>query len=270
MILSKHLLFSVLLFLLKPLSIPNEIETNNWNLRRQIRPSSLEYYVDWKPLSSLRESLNSMTIHRPINKTPTLLWTNAKGKDFSYEVTNNDKLTLYRSCAHEGNPQHAVCWSLLQRFTFIYPKYKSLTSFLINYVQPINPTWFIDGSKHLAYITRLKKAYKSPELEIKIQDAERRAVNRKKFSTAIVTNKKYISIVEDIFNSSIPSPNNSIIHYCASFADTNETEIMAKKHAISFGLKRDMVMVDFGQSFLPGTNWFFSTKKSSNFKLRIQ
>lgn len=204
-----------------------------------------------------------------INPNPVLSWTNAKGKELTYTISSVDKLSLYRSCAFEGKPQYAVCWTLLQRFAFIYPRYKTFNSFAQAYVQPINPSWFITGSKHLSYISRLKIQFEGEELELKIADAERRAIKRKKQAIATIDNEKYIAIVEDVLNSRLISPGEDIIHYCASFATPKSTEKEARQEAIIFGNKRTMISVDFGQSFLPGTNWFFKTLKSSNLKLRI-
>lgn len=204
-----------------------------------------------------------------ININPILSWKNAQGKDFSYNVTAVDKLSLFRACAFEGKPQYAVCWTLLQRFSFLYPKFKNISSFVQEYVQPINPAWFITGAKHISYVARLKSQFQGKELEEKLADAERRAINRKKHASEEINNKEYIYIVEDIFNSTTESPGGSIIHYCASFASPHITEKEAHQEAIIFGNKRGMIAVDFGQSFLPGTNWFFEIVKSSNFKLRI-
>ena len=204
-----------------------------------------------------------------INVNPILSWKNSNGKDYSYTVTSVDKISLFRACAFEGKPQYAVCWTLLQRFAFLYPKFKNINSFVKEYVQPINPRWFIDGSKHISYVARLQKQYEGQELIDKLKDAERRAILRKKHASAEIDSKEYISIVENIFDATIESPGGEIIHYCASFASPHITEQEAQKEAIVFGNKRGMIAVDFGQSFLPGTNWFFKISKSVNFKLRI-
>lgn len=268
----KHLLFSALLSLLKPLSIHNGIQRP---LVRKYQPeqNNLKYYIESNPPLSLRESLINMTcddsIESVINPAPTLSWKNRQGKDYSYDITAADKISLFRACAHEGSPQYAVCWSLLQRFSFIYPKYKNITSFVKAYVQPINPTWFMTGKKHLAYVDRLRKRFNGDELQKKIKDAERRAKNRKRFASAPVKNEEYISVVEDILNFKIASPNESIVHYCASFATIKQSEEEAHHSAQIFGNKRGMIAIDFGQSFLPGTNWFFAVPKSSNFRLQI-
>jgi hypothetical protein len=198
---------------------------------------------------------------------PTLVWKNAKGKEFSYLITPKDRHTLLLSCAYEGKPQIAVCWTLIQRFAFLYPRYKTLDSFLAAYVQPINPAWMINGLKHLAYIERLKQQYKGKELENQIIQATKRAQKRKEFAESTITNKTYILIVDDILNGKIPSPNTSTQHYCASFAKSTDSYDVAFKKATEFGLKRNMIFVDIKESILPGTNWFFATKSSSNFKV---
>jgi hypothetical protein len=203
------------------------------------------------------------------NKNPSLLWKNSKGKEFSYNISDIDRDKLLKACAYEGKPQTAVCWSLLQRFAFIYPKFKTLDAFISSYVQPINPAWFITGKKHISYIERLNKQYTGDELKFRIADANRRAVNRKKYASSEITNNKYIEIMESIFNLTVASPGYNIIHYCASFASILDSESAAKQKAIDFGLKKQMIMVDFGQSFLPGTNWFYTTNKALNFKLRL-
>jgi hypothetical protein len=203
------------------------------------------------------------------NKHSYLSWKNNKGIDFTYYITETDKDKLLKACAYEGKPQTAVCWTLLQRFAFIYPKFKTLDAFITSYVQPINPAWFVAGKKHKAYIERISKQYTGNELKLKIADANRRAVNRKKYATSVVTDNKYIDIIESIFNLSVPSPGYNIIHYCTSFASIKDSEAAAKQKAIAFGLKKQMILVDFEQSFLPGTNWFYTTKKAINFKLQL-
>jgi hypothetical protein len=209
-----------------------------------------------------------MTDNLIINEDPMLQWKNLNGKEFLYKITNEDKASLYKACAYEGKPQSAICWTLIQRFAFIFPKYKSMNDFILSYVQPINPDWFPEGSKHLAYCERLQKAFKNEELVLKLADANKRAIDRVKKSTNKVESK-YISIVDDIFNFVTTTPNRSIVHYCASFASVNDTELVAKQKALKFGLKRNMILVDFGQSFLPGTNWFYAVDKSKNFKVSI-
>lgn len=192
-----------------------------------------------------------------IRKTPTIRWSK-DGKDNEYILTETDVLDLARSAWREGEPVAGVVHTLIQRYIATYPRkqWPSLSLFLRDYVQPINPRWFTTGDLHIAYANRLKGEDK--------ERAEERAKAREQYAKTPL-NKipvRYRQIVQDVLNGTIKTPNPHAQHFAASTAKSTETPEQQKKRADSFGLHRKLgPALDMGVGFGPKVNWFY---KGSN------
>jgi len=188
-----------------------------------------------------------------IRKTPTIRF--RKGdKDFEYILTETDVLDLTRSAWREGEPVAGVIHTLIQRYAATYPKkaWPSLSLFLRDYVQPINPRWFLSGDLHIAYANRLK----GEDLERAIERAKAREQYAKTPLNKIPA--RYKTIVQAVLNGAIKTPNAQAQHFAASTAKATETPEQQKKRADSFGRHRNLgSALDMGVGFGPKVNWFY-------------
>lgn len=72
------------------------------------------------------------------------------------EITPEDSLWLARAVEAEGEPRDQVAQVLVNRWAHLWDRfpgtYPTLTSLIRAYAAPVNPTWFPDGAKHLAWM----------------------------------------------------------------------------------------------------------------------
>lgn len=88
-------------------------------------------------------------------------------KDIVYEITREDVLWLLRAIENEGKPHAWVAATLLNGYLFSKSKSKTgglstFTKFVRAYAQPINPIWFVNGSKYIEFFPKdpaLRAAY---------------------------------------------------------------------------------------------------------------
>lgn len=193
----------------------------------------------------------------PVVKTPRITWTK-NGKPQSYDLTETDVLDLTRSAWREGEPVNAVIWALIQRFVATYPSnnWKTLSLYLRSYVQPINPAWFTNGSKHLKKIAKLT----GPERDAEIERAKRREQYAKTPLNKIP--KRYRQMVSGVLTGVIKSPNKDAQHFVASQAKASMDAATAKKKADSYGKRKSLGnALDMGVGFGPKVNWFYRGTK---------
>jgi hypothetical protein len=67
-------------------------------------------------------------------------------------ITPGEWLWFARSLNHEGAPMEGNAWTMLQRFAFMYPRFKKFGDFVRAFSQPVNPKFYPDGSKHLEWM----------------------------------------------------------------------------------------------------------------------
>jgi len=172
-----------------------------------------------------------------------------------YQLTEADWDTLVRATAHEGKPYYGVIWALIQRFCWIYPIYKTLSSFVEAYAQPINPKWFPDGSKHKAFIKR-NTAYPA-----RIRSENKRAARRLLYSQQPIEElDTYAKMVNAVLSGEKTSPVRGAVHYSASFAQRGATRTeTAFNAAVRHATKRRIgPVVRSGVGYGRGVNWFFA------------
>lgn len=203
-----------------------------------------------------------MPLKRPIKfpSLPILEWTNTKGF-YAYQVTPEDRLTLIRSVWREGRPQTAVAFTLLQRFTYIYPTYRYLADFIKAYSQSINPRWFPTGDKHLSAIAALKTETQTQEVKAKIAELESRARLRPVYASTPEGEipKTIIGLVDSILAGNIKSSVPTAIHFKGSSATSSDDQQTAKKKAESYAKKGNFGdVVPTSAGYGQGVNWFFT------------
>ncbi len=182
-------------------------------------------------------------------------------KPFQYVVTPDDKLELARAVQHEGPPQAAVLWTLLQRFAMLYARgdYKSLAVFVRAYAQPINPKWFPDGELFKARYQELLNAGKKAEAAAEKRRADLRPAKAKVTWEQISPSVRHL--VENVLSGNRPiSRAPGALHYWASRA----TPTMKPAEAKNFNASRrpELKLLDIGGGFGAGVNVFFSSADS--------
>lgn len=187
------------------------------------------------------------------------------GQTHEYEATNQDALTLARAVAREGAPRDAVAWTLVQRFAFLYPAYKTLAAFVSAYAQPINPLWFPDGRKHKARMRQLEgnEAAQADEL--------RRARNRVEYARVpweelpAAARTAALEAIEAHGESPVPGA----VHFRASKAPKGASKRQAFERAQRYASGRaDLVdVVRIPQGYGPGVNWFFQAPGSTQVRM---
>jgi len=191
------------------------------------------------------------------------------GDDYSYPISERDRLDLTRAVAKEGSPADAVTWSLIQRFAWLYPAYGTLSDFVRAYAQPINPRWFPDGDKHRSYIAGLKKRKASAEV---IKEAEKDARNRITYAKASYSDipEKYTELVLSVLDNKVSNPVPGGVHYIASQAPHNVSEPAARLLQEKYAANRtDLKEPLYLNSSRVGNNWFFNVDGSDNLGLHI-
>lgn len=180
-----------------------------------------------------------------------------------YALNNEDYLALLRAVEFEGEPREAVAWTLLQRFAYIYPQYKSLAKFIQAYAQPINPRWFVSGDLHKARYAKLIKANLIDEASDELQRAKRREVYA---STPIEKiSRATRDVVDPIFLGG-PSPVPGAVHYRAPTVNTKSVE-EAKQARNQFAEKYQLQrVIEYGDP--TRQNWFFGQARSIDFRIR--
>lgn len=189
---------------------------------------------------------------------PVIHWTH-KGKPFSYTVTPEDRTWWIRAIWREGSPQIAVGHTLLQRFTYLYSTggpYRTLTSFLRAYCQPINPAWLPGGRLSEAKIKRLGKKGDQAGIEAERERAKKRAI----YSSTPVSQipVRYRQIAEQILSGATSSPIPGALHFTSSFAGRGDSPTVAKQKAENYAAKKNLKTVRIAEGFGQGVNWFFS------------
>lgn len=193
---------------------------------------------------------------------PVFQWKNSNGSH-RYQVTPEDRLTLIRSVWREGKPQTAVAFTLLQRFSFLYPKYTSLSSFIKAYSQPINPRWFPNGDLNLSAISALKAKKQTVKIKQQISALENRAKQRPVFASTPESKipKKIIEIVDSILSGKAVNPTPTAIHFIASKSLPEDSQETAKKKATAYAKNRNLgKVISVNSGFGIGNNWFFTGK----------
>lgn len=186
-----------------------------------------------------------------------------------YDVTELDREMLIRACAHEGKPHVEVVRCLLQRFAWLYDttlQYDRLQDLVQAYVQPINPKWFSNGSKHKKYISRLLRKGQHGN----VADQKRRAKNRERYASEPIAaiDGRYTAFVDTVLAGSGDwSHMQGAIHYRAGQGLDN-TE--GQELATDFAEEREHWWVaDVGHGFKAGVNWFFGVGSSKGLDLSV-
>lgn len=204
-------------------------------------------------------ALNQSTIRYAL---PILKWSNSNGRH-QYQVTPADRLTLIRSVWKEGKPYTEVAFTLLQRFGFLYPTYKSLSSFIRAYSQPINPRWFPNGDLHLAAISALKSKKQTSRIKEQISILEKNAQRRPAFASTPESDipKSIVDIVDSVLSGNIESPIPKAIHFINSKATPEDSQQTAKQKALAYAEQNNLgKAVPTSSGFGSGVNWFFTGK----------
>lgn len=181
-----------------------------------------------------------------------------------YHLTREDYVVLARALEHEGKPQVAVAWTLLQRFAYLYPLYKTLASFVRAYAQPINPLWFPDGANHIAWVAQLKAKNKLAEASDEIARAHRRKEYAAKSLHEI--SPHILEVIETVFASGVETPVPGSIHYRAPTIRTSD-RAMAKAAQDEFARKRNYLSVYVGDP--RRDNWLFADARSMLFRIEL-
>jgi hypothetical protein len=171
------------------------------------------------------------------------------GRSLQYTLTALDYLDLLRAVDREGPPKLAVTWTLVQRFGMLYPIYKTLSSFVRAYAQPINPDWFRTGKRHLAAIEASKGNLAAVAAENK------QAVLREQWAAVPLEkiSPDTVKIVNSIF-AGVTSPVPAATHYHAPITRTSIEA--AKKARADFAAKRGYSVVETSAPLL-SSNWFY-------------
>lgn len=203
----------------------------------------------------------------PVNATPTSyrLECQLRGKTTRYVLTQDDVDTLMRAVNFEGAPQAAVCWTLLQRFCFVYPIYTSLATFVQAYAQPINPLWFPSGKRHIAELERLTRRGLREEYTAE----ERNAAKRRDMASLPLEQlqSRNRAIVQDVLSGQTPSPAPQAVHYRAPTVRTQDAATAAQARA-EFAANNNMVDNCKSLGDARKDNWFFGESGSDKLTVR--
>lgn len=93
----------------------------------------------------------------------TFAWTRGK-QSHVYTPTARDHHVLALAVANEGAPRESVAATLVQRFAWLWPTYRTVASLVEAYSQPVNPRWRSDGDLHLAHLAQLTGAAREDEI----------------------------------------------------------------------------------------------------------
>jgi hypothetical protein len=189
--------------------------------------------------------------------------TRGNNKTVRYILTNEDYLTLLRAVEFEGEPRDGVAWTLLQRFAFLYPQFRSFTDFIRAYAQPINPLWFPNGVKHVDWVRTLVSKGKTAEAE----DEKRRAAKRVQYAATPLEKISSTTkdVVDTVFNLGV-SPVPGAVHYRApTIAAKTVDEAKAARDA--FAAKHYLSRpVEYGNVLKH--NWFWTSTTSASFRIQ--
>jgi len=194
-----------------------------------------------------------------ITRIPVIRWKDRDNKACEYKLTETDILDLTRSAWREGEPVTAVVHALLQRYVATHPvkKWPSLSLFLRDYVQPINPRWFTTGDLHMKALAAMDQKKRKDEIE--------RAKNRERYAITPLTKipARYRQIVQAVLSGGIKTPAAQAQHFVASQAPKTMSAEKAKKKADSYGLHKSLgKALDVGVGFGQAVNWFYRGSKS--------
>lgn len=204
-----------------------------------------------------------MSLRNEKSLTRTITFkTQGNHKTVVYKLCDEDHLVLSRAVEFEGEQRDGVAWTLLQRFAYIYPQYESLATFIRTYAQPINPSWFPNGVKHLNWLNILIREGKLSEAA----DEDKQAMRRLTYSKTSLTeiSKPTRDTIDFVFSSSSPIPGS--VHYRAPTISTDLVDIaslarqeFARKHYLA-------KPIDYGN--ITKDNWFFAASSSINFNIQ--
>lgn len=182
-----------------------------------------------------------------------------------YDVTDADYLTMLRALEYEGPPETAVAWTLMQRFAYLYPLYPTLERFVKAYAQPINPDWFPDGKRHLAWLKKLRDAGKTAEADREARDAAKRP-GHASLPLAKVRDK-IVKVLDAVFLAGSQSPVVGSTHYRAPTVRTKDVSVAAKARA-EFAMTHNMLdTVQIGDP--RKENWFFSEPGAKSYSIQL-
>ena len=188
--------------------------------------------------------------------------TQGNHKSVVYKLCDEDHLVLSRAVEFEGEQRDGIAWTLLQRFAYIYPQYESLATLIRTYSQPINPSWFPNGVKHLNWLNLLIREGKLNEAAIEDKQAMKRLTYSKTSLTEI--SKPTRDTIDFVFSSISPIPGS--VHYRAPTVSTDSIDIahtarndFARKHYLA-------KPIDYGS--ITKDNWFFAASSSINFNIK--
>ncbi len=166
-----------------------------------------------------------------------------KDGDVRYTLTNNDFLDFARAVEFEGPPKLGVAWTLIQRFAYLYPTYKTLSSFVTAYSQPINPRWFPKGKEHLAYLTMLQS---QGDLNGAAREEKEALARIRKANVPLTSiHKDTLIAIDEVFTTHV-SPIPKSLHFHAPDP--------ARSQAI-FAQNKGLDVVPYGTGIRE--NWFF-------------
>lgn len=187
------------------------------------------------------------------------------GRDVVYTLTAEDFLELARAVEFEGPPQDCVAWTLLQRFAFLYPLYKSLAVFIRAYAQPINPAWFPNGPLHQKWAASLRSKGNAAAADKEVKAAQKRVVNASRSLESL--SRKTHDTLAHVFTAGAATPVPGSTHYRAPTIATSDIPTAAKARA-EFAKSHNMLdIVQVGDP--RKENWFFGEPGSPNFRIRL-
>lgn len=208
--------------------------------------------------------MNSTTPTSENYLPPELSWVR-RGRTYTYRMTDEDTLVLAQAIAHEGRPRDGVVWCLIQRFCWLFPIYRTLSRFLRAYVQPINPKWFPGGKLHRRELARIRRRYRDDpgQMSTLLENERGRAQRRVGYARDTWTDfRPYVTqTLSQFFAGELSNPVPGAVHYRVPTTRTTNPRL-AQYAARGFASAHHWHVVDSGNGFLQGTNWFFSVNGS--------
>lgn len=189
------------------------------------------------------------------NNGAKLIW-QWGGHWYSLPFSRDDVLSLARAVNEEGHPREGVAWALLQRVAWLRTRGAQISvgKLVQQYAQPINPSWFPTGAKHLAEIARLERVGDLVGVQAENNRAKARIGKAAKPWQMLDPETK--EIIERLLSGATQSPVKGAVHYWASHG---------ADFAANQAKKPELVLLDRGYGFGPGNNVFFAEKGSQNF-----
>lgn len=194
------------------------------------------------------------------SQSARLVWQWA-GHWYSLPITPSDVLTLARAVEFEGSPRESVAWALLQRAAYVrsHGKAVSIGKLIEQYAQPINPSWFPTGSKHLDEMARLARVGDVAGARDEAARAEVR-ISRARAPWESLSDETR-GVVTGILRGESASRVPGAVHYWASHGPDY----------LSNQAKRpELVLIDTGEGFGKGQNVFFAEPGTRLGNVRVE